>query len=80
MVRAAQQLSANVPRYSDERMLTEFEYVASFAGDGHTYMLPFGARRIDSHLLPLRLYQFSDGLYVVDTFNDSAAKWIGSRT
>jgi hypothetical protein len=79
MLRAAQQLSANVPRYSDERMLTEFGYLASFAGDGHTYMLPFGAQRVPSHLLPLRMYQFSDGLYVVDTFNDSATKWIGSR-
>jgi hypothetical protein len=79
MVTAAQRLSANVPRYSDERMLTEFEYLSSFAGDGHTYMLPFGARRIASHLLPLRMYQFSDGLYIVDTFNDSATRWIGSR-
>ncbi len=79
MLKAAQQLSANVPRYSDERMLAEFESLASFIGDGHTYMLPFGSRRVDSHLLPLRMYQFSDGLYVVDTFNESAAKWIGSR-
>ena len=79
MVSAAQQLSANVPRYSDERMLAEFEHLASFAGDGHTYMLPFGAQRIAAHMLPVRLFQFSDGLYVVDTFNDSAVKWIGSR-
>jgi hypothetical protein len=79
MLRAARELSANVPRYNDERMLTELEYLASFVGDGHTYMLPFGAQRIASHLLPLRMYQFSDGLYVVDTFDDSGAKWIGSR-
>lgn len=79
MVTAAQQLSANVPRYSDERMLAEFEHLASFAGDGHTYMLPFGARRVPAHMLPLRLYQFSDGLYVVDVLDDSARKWIGSR-
>ena len=79
MLTAAQQLSANVPRYSDERMLAEFEYLASFAGDGHTYMLPFGSRRVDTHMLPLRLYQFSDGLYVIDALNDSVKKWIGSR-
>ena len=78
MLGAAQQLSANVPLYSDERMLAEFEHLASFAGDGHTYMLPFGAR-VGAHMLPLRLYQFSDGLYVVDSFDDSAKKWIGSR-
>jgi hypothetical protein len=79
MVIAAQQLSANVPRFSDERMLAEFEHLASFAGDGHTYMLPFGAKRVVAHMLPLRLYQFSDGLYVVDALNDSAQKWIGAR-
>jgi hypothetical protein len=79
MLNAAQQLSADVPRYSDERMLAEFEHLASFAGDGHTYMLPFAAQRVAAHMLPLRLYQFSDGLYVVDALNDSANKWIGSR-
>jgi hypothetical protein len=79
MVIAAQQLSASVPRYSDERMLAEFEHLASFAGDGHTYMLPFGAKHVVSHMLPLRLYQFSDGLYVVDALSDSAQKWIGAR-
>jgi hypothetical protein len=79
MLVAAQGLSANVPRYSDERMLAEFEHLASFAGDGHTYMLPFGAQRVPAHLIPLRLYQFSDGLYVVDSFDDAAKEWIGSR-
>jgi hypothetical protein len=79
MLTAAQRLSANVPRYSDERMLAEFEHLASFAGDGHTYMLPFGAQRVGAHMLPLRLFQFSDGLYVVDALNDSGQKWIGSR-
>jgi hypothetical protein len=79
MLTAAQQLSANVPRYSDERMLAEFEHLSSFAGDGHTYMLPFGAKRVTAHMIPLRLYQFRDGLYVIDALNDSAARWIGSR-
>jgi hypothetical protein len=30
-------------------------------------------------MLPLRLFQFRDGLYVIDTFDDSAKKWIGAR-
>src|SRR4051812_36036252 len=79
MVTAADQLSANVPRYSDERMLAELEHLASFAGDGHSYMLPFGARRVNAHMLPLRMYQFSDGLYVVDSFDDAGKEWIASR-
>jgi hypothetical protein len=79
MVTAAQQLSADVPRYSDERMLAEFEHLASFAGDGHTYMLPFAAQRVSAHMLPLRLYQFRDGLYVIDALDEAGKKWIGSR-
>src|ERR1051325_9165771 len=46
LVAAAAQLSRNIPRYSDERVLAEFEHLASFAGDGHTYILPFGASRV----------------------------------
>ena len=75
---AAARLARNVPTYSDERMLAEFEYLASFGGDGHTYILPFGSRRVTAHMLPLRMYLFSDGLYVIDAFQ-GYEKWIGAR-
>ena len=78
LIEAANRLSRNVPRYSDERILAEFEHLASFAGDGHTYMLPFGSRRVVAHMLPLRFYLFSDGLYVIDAFA-GYEQWIGSR-
>src|SRR3954470_4178262 len=78
LIAAAKRLSENVPRYSDERILAEFEHLASFAGDGHTYMLPFGARRVVAHMLPLRFYLFSDGMYVIDAF-PGYERWIGSR-
>ena len=78
LIAAADRLSQNVPRFSDERILAEFEHLASFAGDGHTYMLPFGARRVVTHMLPLRFYLFSDGMYVIDAF-PGYERWIGSR-
>jgi hypothetical protein len=78
LIDAAAKLSRNVPSYSDERMLAEFEYLASFGGDGHTYMLPFGSRRVASHMIPLRMFLFSDGLYVIDAFQ-GYEKWIGAR-
>lgn len=78
LIDAASLLSRNVPGYSDERMLAEFERLASFAGDGHTYVLPFGARRVPAHMLPFRMFQFSDGLYVIDAF-EGYEKWIGAR-
>lgn len=78
LIEAAARVSRNVPDYSDQRMLAEFEYLASFAGDGHTYMLPFGARRVPAQMLPLRMYLFTDGLYVIDAF-EGYEKWIGAR-
>ena len=78
LVDAANRLSGNVPRYSDERILAEFEHLASFAGDGHTYILPFGSRRVTAHMLPLRFFLFSDGMYVIDAF-PGYERWIGSK-
>ena len=78
LILAANRLSQNVPRYGDERILAEFEHLASFAGDGHTYMLPFGSRRVTAHMVPLRFFLFSDGMYVIDAL-PGYEKWIGSR-
>ncbi|HMG71243.1 MAG TPA: hypothetical protein VK544_09030 [Gemmatimonadaceae bacterium] len=78
LIQAADRLSRNVPRYSDERILAEFEHLASFAGDGHTYLLPFGSRRVTAHALPLRFFLFSDGMFVIDA-SPGYERWIGSR-
>ncbi len=78
LVEAATRLSENVPRYSDERILAEFEHLASFAGDGHTYILPFGSRRVTAHMLPLRFFSFPDGVFIIDAF-PGYERWIGSK-
>lgn len=56
----------NVEGWSNERALAELMRIAAMAGDGHTYVLPFGAERVRSTMLPLRLYQFADGMFVID--------------
>lgn len=78
LIEAASRLSVNVPRYSDERILAEFAHLASFAGDGHTYILPFGSRRVTAHMLPLRFFSFADGVFIIDAF-PGYERWIGSR-
>lgn len=60
------QLKQNIANYSDERMLIELERVMYHLGDGHSYILPFGANIVQAHFLPLQLFFFSDGMYVVD--------------
>ena len=74
----ADELRAAVLRLSDERMLVELEHLMAYLGDGHSYMLPFGARRGAARVLPLRFYLFSDGLFVIDAAPGSD-RWIGSR-
>lgn len=78
MVAAGERLRGEIPRFSDERMLAELQRLAVFAGDGHTYVLPFGAARVPSHWLPLRFYLFSDGLFVIDAAAGHERR-IGSR-
>ncbi len=78
LLRAADQLSKNIPRYSDDRVLFEMQRLAAYIGDGHTYVLPLGAERVHGSVLPVRFYLFSDGLFVIDA-QPGYEKWIGSK-
>jgi hypothetical protein len=74
----AQKLKAELPRLSDERLLVELQRLMVYLGDGHSYVLPWGDRRVQSKVLPLRFYLFSDGLFVIDA-EKGYERWIGSR-
>ena len=78
LVKAADELSRNIPRYSDDRVIFEMQRLAAYVGDGHTYVLPLGAQRVPGSMLPLRFYLFGNELYVIDA-NPGFEKWIGSR-
>ncbi len=78
VVSAADRFRRLVPKWSDERALAEMMRLAALAGDGHTYVLPFGAQRVAARVVPLRFYQFSDGLYVIDA-EAGLERWIGAR-
>jgi hypothetical protein len=72
LTKQANILKKNIPGYSDEQMLIELERLMYYLGDGHSYILPFGANIVQSHFLPLQLYEFSDGLFVVDAAENYA--------
>jgi hypothetical protein len=78
LTKAAADLSRNVPRFSDERMLFEMQRLAAHVGDGHTYVLPLAAERVPGSVIPLRFYLFSDGLFVIDA-HAGQEQWIGSK-
>jgi hypothetical protein len=64
--------------YSDQQVLVELLGLSAMLGDGHTYVLPWGAEGIDVKALPLRLYLFVDGLFVIDA-QPGYERWIGRR-
>ena len=78
LLKAAAQLSDNVPKFSDERMLFEMQRLAAYIGDGHTYVLPLAAQRVPGSVIPLRFYLFTDGLFVIDA-QPGNERWIGSK-
>jgi hypothetical protein len=73
----ADRLRERIPELSDQRILVELQGCASLAGDGHTYVLPF-APRVETTALPLQLYFFADGVFVIGAAAGHE-RWIGSE-
>jgi uncharacterized protein (DUF2267 family) len=61
---------------TDEQVLVEIQRLLASVGDGHTLMWPFGMKRGTLLRLPLMLWEFAEGLYVVDA---SQPRLIGKR-
>ncbi len=78
MIKQIEFLKNNIVHFSDERILIELQRVMFHLGDGHSYVLPFGARQVPAHYLPLHFYAFSDGMYVIDA-NENYQHLIGLK-
>src|SRR5262245_39504984 len=59
-------------------MLVELQGLMKHLGDGHCYVMPAHARAVRSTWLPLQLYHFSDGLFVIDAA-EGHERWVGRR-
>lgn len=59
-------LKSTIKHYSDERMLIEMERLMYYMQDGHSYILPFFAKKVTTFYLPVQFYLFKDGVYIVD--------------
>lgn len=78
MEKRAAILKERINEYSDERMLIELQGLMYFLRDGHSYILPLGSKVADSQYLPLHLYQFSDGMFVIDA-DEANNRFIGMK-
>lgn len=73
-----QKVKANLKVYSDQRILIELLGLSAMLGDGHTYVLPWGAEAVEAKALPLRFYLFADGLFVIDALA-GYEEWVGKK-
>lgn len=78
LTNGAEKLKRHISEYSDERMLIEIQALMYHLGDGHSYILPLAAEKVDSRLLPLHFYQFSDGVFVINA-DEANARFIGMK-
>jgi hypothetical protein len=71
---AAAELSAAVPSLTDAQVRVGLRKLVTLLGDGHTGV----DIQADERSLPLQLYFFSDGVYVISA-SRPYERWIGSR-
>jgi hypothetical protein len=72
--RDVQALDERIGQLSESQIVMEMIKVVAKMEDGHSLLVPF----VPFHLLPLQLYQFSDGLYVTDA-GSAHAELVGCR-
>jgi hypothetical protein len=71
-------LHDRIPKLSDEQIMMEFVKLAALLGDGHSGIRPMPRSRIQLRSLPLQLYVFTDGVFVIDA-NEDYTDLIGAR-
>jgi len=75
---AVADLAARVPTLPDRRIVVEIQRLMARLGDGHSLVYPAPAARASFAMLPIDVYLFADGLYIV-AGRDSAASLVGQR-
>ncbi|MFT5298917.1 MAG: hypothetical protein ACI9YH_004969 [Colwellia sp.] len=58
-------ISDRIPSLSDKEIVFELMKLVSSMGNGHNFIIPAYAKKGSFNQLPLQLYQFSDGLFIV---------------
>ncbi len=66
IVAARDALVGRIGSLSDARMVLEAQRLLAVVGDGHTLLWPFGMKRGVLGRVPVSLWSFADGLFVVD--------------
>lgn len=72
------ELKRNIPALSDEEIFVGMQNMLAVLRQGHVMLMPDERARTPSRFLPLRLYAFPDGIYVIHA-TDEFKPLVGSR-
>ncbi len=75
---AVAKLSARVSELPDDRIYVELQRLMTMLGNGHSVVFPFPTPHLKLTQLPIDLYRFSDGLFVIGGTGPGAVL-VGSR-
>jgi hypothetical protein len=75
---AAALLSDRIPSLEDDQVFVELQRLVASLGQGHSLLYPVPTKLVQLRMLPVDLYFFSDGLYVI-AGSGEAASLVGSR-
>ncbi len=78
-LRAAAQLRERIPELTNDQIVVGLTRLVGMLGDGHSSVWPFpGKVPFNLNALPLQLYSFADGMYIVDG-TGPAAELVGAE-
>jgi len=69
---AVSDLERKIPSLTRPEILVGFAQLLAMVGDGHTSFFPGNQKKWMFHFYPIRLWSFSDGVYVIGTTEDHA--------
>jgi tetratricopeptide (TPR) repeat protein len=72
------ELKASIDELSDEQILVEIMKIIGRLGTGHNFIIPTSSKVGALKRLPIQIYQFTDGMYIVDA-EEGFEKWIGFK-
>jgi hypothetical protein len=75
---AAAALRERIPQLANEEMYVELQRLTVLLGNGHSLLYPLSTPVVKLTMLPVDLYQFTDGLYVIGGIG-AGADLIGSK-
>jgi hypothetical protein len=70
------ELQSDIPALDDAQMTVRLQSILAAVGDGHTLLWPFGMSRGQLSRIPIQLWSFDDGMFVVKS---SDPELIGRR-